>query len=166
MEFSHDDLTKIAEKWLLSRCGFAFRELNTMSRETPDAIGFRMDGSILVECKTSRSDFHADRKKSFRRCPWQGVGLFRFFLCPRGIIKSDDLPEKWGLLYVNEKGKVRKQVGPKGNIWSKNTEWMFTERNIQNETNLMYSALRRLQIQGVMPLIYEKYRKKTESKTT
>lgn len=160
MDFSHDELTKIAEKWLLSRCGFAFRELTTFAQETPDAIGFRMDGTILIECKTSRADFHADKKKSFRVNPWQGVGLFRFFLCPKDIIKPGDLPEKWGLLYVNEKGKVRKKIGPKGNIWSANMEWMFTDRNTQNEMNLMYSALRRLQLQGVMPLIYEKYRKK------
>ncbi|MCP3944994.1 MAG: hypothetical protein GY710_26450 [Desulfobacteraceae bacterium] len=66
---THDELIKIAEKWLLKRCGFAFRELTTFASETPDVIGFRQGESILIECKTSRADFHADKKKIFRRRP-------------------------------------------------------------------------------------------------
>ena len=83
---------------------------------------------------------------------------FVFFLCQKGIIRPDKLPDKWGLLEVNENMKVRKKVGPKGNIWSHHPDWMFTDRNIQNEISLMYSALRRLHLQGVMPFIYEKFR--------
>ena len=62
MIFTHSELVDIAEKWLFKRCGFAFKELTTINQETPDAIGFRSGESILVECKTSRSDFHADKK--------------------------------------------------------------------------------------------------------
>ena len=154
---THGDLVNIAEKWLLKRCGFAFSELNTLSYETPDAIGFRQGGSILIECKTSRADFLSDKKKIFRANPYMGVGLFRFYMCPDGLIKPTELPEKWGLLYVKETGKVSKKVGPKGNVWSSdNNAWAFTDRNKQNETALMYSALRRLHLRGVMPMIYER----------
>jgi len=155
MKFTHSDLVKIAKKWLLRRCGFAFTELATLAMEIPDAIGFRHEASILVECKTSKADFLADRKKMFRENPWLGVGKYRYYLCPKGVIKPEDLPDRWGLLYVSPKGRVYKKVGPDGNVWSSDQEFMFQERNIKNETALMYSALRRLHLQGVMPLIYD-----------
>ena len=88
MKFTHSELVNIAERWLLQRCGFAFKELTTFAQETPDAIGFRSDGTILIECKTSMADFHADKKKSFRITPWQGVGLFRFFFMSKGNNKT------------------------------------------------------------------------------
>jgi len=120
MKLTHSELVDIAETWLFKRCGFAFKELTTFAQETPDAIGFRSGESILIECKTSRADFHADKKKSFRKCTWQGVGRIRFFMCEKGLILPEDLPEKWGLLWVNGKGKVRQRVGPKGNVWKVN----------------------------------------------
>lgn len=161
MALTHADLVEIAEKWLLKRCGFAFRELTTFAGETPDGIGFRSGGSILVECKATRSDFLSDKKKFFRRKPEMGVGMFRFYMCPIGLIKPEELPEKWGLLYVSDSGQVRQKAGPKGNVWSSYSNgFVFTERNIINEMALMYSALRRLHLQGVMPLIYRHFNNK------
>lgn len=156
---NHLELVEVAERWLIKAkgCGFALKELVSANNcESPDAIGFRSGISILVEAKTSRSDFHADKKKIFRRCPYMGMGAFRFFICPTGIIKPEDLPPKWGLLWVNDKGKVRQQVGPKGNIWGCNQkEYFHSERCIKSEWNMMSSALRRLHLQGVFPKIYD-----------
>jgi len=161
----HTDLVKIAERWLVNSkgCGFAFADLRTINTETPDAIGFRSGMSILVETKASRADFHADKKKIFRRNPSVGMGSFRYFLCPRGIIKPEDLPEKWGLLWVNEKSQVRQKVGPKGNIWSSTNmeDFRFPERNEQAERNMMYSALRRLHKRGILSHIYDQPWKET-----
>lgn len=156
---THKELVKIAEKWLLGtrKCSFAFTELVCLATsEIPDAIGFRGDGSILVECKASRADFLADKKKIFRRNSWMGMGAYRFMLCPEGVIQPSDLPEKWGLIWVNGKGKARQIVGPKGNCWSySGTDFHHAERSIQGEMGLMMSALRRLHLRGVLPLIYE-----------
>jgi len=155
---THDDLVGRAEKWLLKSkgCGFAFSDLRTVNNETPDAIGFKSGMSILVEVKVSRGDFHSDKKKIFRRNPSLGMGMYRFFLCPKGLINKEDLPEKWGLLWVNENGIIRQQVGPKGNIWSSfGMDFMFTERNTQAEMSMMYSALRRLHLRGVIGQIYD-----------
>jgi hypothetical protein len=55
------------------------------------------------------------------------------------------LPEKWGLIWIMENGKPRQQVGPKGNIWSSQQEFHFSEKNIQAEQAILVSALRRLQ---------------------
>ena len=158
MSFTHDDLVEIAERWLLRSklCGFALTELATANFEIPDSIGFKSGMTIMVEAKANRADFLSDKKKIFRRNPYLGVGAYRFFLCPAGMIKPEELPEKWGLLWVNEKGKVRQKVGPKGNIWSANGQgFFFSDRNIQAEIGMMYSALRRLQLRGVLPMIYE-----------
>ncbi|MCK5612117.1 hypothetical protein KAR91_60155 [Candidatus Pacearchaeota archaeon] len=119
-------------------------------------MGFRSGISILVEAKTSRADFHADKKKIFRRNPSLGVGAFRFFLCPAGIIKPEDLPEKWGLLWVNEKGNIRQKIGPKGNIWNANGQkFFFSDRNIKGEWSMMVSALRRVHLRGDLGKIYD-----------
>lgn len=155
---THAELVKIAEKWLLRtrKCAFAFTELSTINSETPDAIGFRDGQSILVECKVSRSDFLSDAKKLFRRNPEIGVGAYRFYLCPAGLIRPEDLPPRWGLVWVNEKGKTRQVVGPKGNAWGySGRAFVFSERNIQAEMTMMASALRRLHLRGVLPMIYE-----------
>lgn len=154
----HADLVKIAEKWLIGtrKCSFAFTELACIgTSEIPDAIGFRDGHSILVECKVSRSDFLADKKKIFRRNPWMGVGTYRMMLCPEGIIQPDDLPKKWGLVWVNSKGKARQVVGPKGNSWGYSGADFWHERNTRAEYGMMASALRRLHIRGVLPMIYD-----------
>jgi hypothetical protein len=154
---THAELVNIAERWLLGtrKCSFAFKELVCCaSPEIPDAIGFHGGQSTLIECKTSRADFLADRKKMFRRNPFMGMGTFRYYLSPAGVIKPEELPEKWGLIYINENGKPRQVVGPKGNVWSSQKEFMH-ERNLQAEMGLMASALRRLHLRGVMPMIYE-----------
>ena len=84
------------------------------------------------------------------------MGVFRFFLCPAGIIQPEDLPEKWGLLWVNEKGKVRQKIGPKGNIWNAHQQdFFFSERCIKSEWNMMASALRRIHLRGLLPEIYD-----------
>lgn len=142
---THNDLVCIGYKWLLrsTPCGVAMKDLATWSYEQADVMGFCGNGiSILIECKTSRSDFFNDRKKVFRIYPDLGMGSQRFYLCPEGLIKEHELPNGWGLLYVNDKGKVKviKQNYKGSNL----RDTAFT-KNINNEYSVMYSALRRLQ---------------------
>jgi len=143
----HDDLVDRACRWLKGTCGcsVALGELRafTGSGETPDAIGWRSEYSILVECKTSRADFFSDRKKPFRTDPEIGVGTYRFYLSPPDIIRPDDLPEGWGLLHIDG-NRIRRIVGPQGNIWTSkdNRRFVFT-RNEPAEIAMLVSALRR-----------------------
>lgn len=160
-EYTHDQLVQKAKTWLLNAggCGFALCELATAySPETPGAIGFRSgDKSILIECKATRSDFLADRKKMFRKIPELGMGAFRFFLAPQGLIQQEELPEKWGLIEVKRTGRAIKTVGPRGNIWDGQSQWAFSyaERNVQAEFGLLASALRRVHLRGDLQKIYE-----------
>lgn len=119
---THNDLCLVAVKWLKRSksaggpgCHVAVSECRSgWTGEIPDAIGFRAaggddDGSIVVECKTSRSDFLADRKKAHRISG--GVGNWRYFMAPEGLISPDELPQGWGLLTVNSRGHVKAVAG-------------------------------------------------------
>lgn len=152
---THSDLVTLAERWLWGQgCGVVLRELNTTATpETPDAIGFRSGISILVECKTCRSDFLADRRKVFREHPDLGVGAWRFYLAPKGLLTATELPEGWGLIEVNGLRVRRTSGGPKGNMWHSPP---FTP-NTRAEQGMLYSALRRLALRGRLPEIYEPY---------
>ena len=68
--------------------------------ENPDIWAFNGDQTICIEVKTSRSDLMADKKKWCRRKENPNpVGMFRYFLTPKGVVRSiDDLPKGWGLL--------------------------------------------------------------------
>lgn len=121
---THSEMCKLAVMWLkrpYSRgghgCKVAIDECQTgWSGEIPDAIGYcstgqpLRDGTVLVECKVSRADFLADRLKQHRQAG--GVGNWRYFMAPEGLIKLDELPQKWGLVEVNARGhlKVRRGV--------------------------------------------------------
>lgn len=65
---THVELVERAVRWLwgTKRCNVVLSE-NASCSEVPDAIGWSTAGSwrgsIVVECKTSLSDFHADKKK-------------------------------------------------------------------------------------------------------
>jgi hypothetical protein len=154
---THRKLVEAAYNWVLKNtsCGVAFKELNSSAcnREYPDVIGFGSFGhSVLVECKTSRSDFHSDKKKPFRKDPSKGMGTQRFYCCLAGVLKIEDLPTGWGLLYVNEKQKVKCIHSPyKGNIGERH---QGHEKNMLAEHGLMYSALRRLHLRGRIEEIY------------
>ncbi len=120
---NHRDLCRIAVDWLqrpASRsgpgCAVAISETgNWVNREVVDAIGWRpygeRSGSVLVEVKTSRADFTADRAKKHRASPAMGVGKYRYFLAPEGLLTVDEMPERWGLITVNGRGHVRVLAG-------------------------------------------------------
>lgn len=153
----HHELCLIAEKFLRSQnFGVVFRDgfnAVTENGERPDAIGFRSSASCLIEVKVSRNDFLGDKKKKFRKNPALGIGDWRFYLCPPGLIGVEDLPDGWGLLYVVE-GKIKKIHG-----WPPNTKWSeapFADKsNKKAERDIMYSALRRMEIHGHLGKIYD-----------
>ena len=172
---THKELVDIAYRWLLKngKVGVVFKELVSIDPEIPDVIGFNGWESILIECKVSKSDFLKDKKKKHRL---KGMGNWRFFCCPSGLIKKEALPERWGLIYVNEKGKARIEYDcrVKKIRCECKDDWDFKDhpegfyfRTLTNDENrfdadliaerrIMYSALRRLFIKGYVKYIYDK----------
>ena len=102
---THAQLVEKAVAWLRSyRCGVILSEQACVSGEMPDAIGWkRASHSVLVECKTSRADFLADRDKPFRQKQEIGLGCERFYLAPSGLLDPSELPPGWGLLELRKR---------------------------------------------------------------
>jgi len=125
---THSDLCALAVRWLRNtgRCTFAVREptINVQGvSETPDAFGFDCYGrTVLIECKASRSDFLADRRKWFRRVPSLGLGCLRYYLAPRGVIARDDLPPRWGLIIAHGDGCRRSIKAADQLAWAEQSE--------------------------------------------
>lgn len=132
---THQDLVQRAERWLRGtmRCGAVITKWVCYNNEMPDAIGWTTRSSILVECKTTRTDFLQDQKKPFRRYPEQGMGDFRFYMTPPGLINVDELPERWGLLAARPK-QIRV-------IW--NAQVFDRTKTALKERVLLFSALKR-----------------------
>jgi hypothetical protein len=149
---AHDELCRKAESWLnMINCKVVIRDpFKASTNEEPDAIGWRDGVSILIECKNSRADFLADKKKSFRINPDDGMGDWRFYLCPEGVITESDLPEGWGLLYAREKS-IKKVCGFPANTGWHNHPFVS---NKNDENRMLVSALRRLSLRGYLPEIY------------
>lgn len=73
-------------------------------------------------------------KCNFVKCA-AGMGDYRYFLAPTGIIKVEELPRKWGLLEVSPEGRVKMVHRPERQ-----------EADKRKEILLLISTLRRLKI--------------------
>lgn len=165
---AHRALSALAVKWLRRAnsagghgCQIAMSEgWAGWGGEIPDAIGFRaaghMDGTVVVEAKASRADFLADARKPHRLDPRRGVGRWRYYLCPEGMIEASELPERWGLLYATQRGAIRPIAGPAAML--RRTDRMFSharfvetlesyafpERDTEREISMLVHMLARV----------------------
>lgn len=114
---THDELVKRAVRWLAGtrRCYVVMDEqISFAVAEQPDAIGWRCGGrtSILVECKTSTSDFYADQRKHHRKYG-RGMGSERWYMTPPGLLKPEQIPDGWGLVEVSSRCRIVVQATPR-----------------------------------------------------
>jgi len=139
----HSTLVAIGVRWLSRQCSVVLYEFATPADENPDVIGWVAGaGSVLIECKLTRSDFLRDASKTARKNPRAGMGQRRYYLCPPNVIQVKDLPPKWGLLWVS-----------KGQVLVKREARGHPERNLTAEVRFLSSMLRRAQIRiGTRPL--------------
>lgn len=139
-ELTHSELVTRAVRWLRRQgCRVILHDpFRTPLAEQPDALGFREGCSILVEAKASRSDFKADESKPWRTDPSLGMGNWRFFIAPAGLLDGLPLPEGWGLIEVDGRATRVVSGGPLGNCgW-----WKAPfAANLVQERNLLVSAL-------------------------
>jgi hypothetical protein len=155
MSFTHRELCNLAVNWLkrpASRtgpgCQVAFSESKSdWCGEIPDAIGFRAgvhnEFSVVIEVKTSRSDFLVDKKKPHRLAPETGMGKYRYFMAPEGLLSLEELPERWGLIEVTPRGHIKPRHG---HVFLKHREkdvWE-QERALSTEWTLLTLMLNRV----------------------
>ena len=102
---THADLVERAAKWLKNyfHCRVPISEhvACTDTGETPDAIGWVFNKCILIECKASISDFHADKRKRARRRSYPALGHWRFYLTPPGLLAKSEIINGWGVYEVH-----------------------------------------------------------------
>jgi hypothetical protein len=73
------------------------------------------------------------------------MGNYRYFACPAGMLASQDLPDKWGLLYVYPTS-----------IRFAHPAVRWTDPEIERaERQLLVSALRRVHLRGDLDKIYK-----------
>lgn len=153
---THKELVERGAAWLeRQNCKIVIDDrmaAKTLYKERPDVMGWRNGKSILIECKTSKADFYCDAKKPFRVDPDKGMGDYRFYMCPPDVIKIENLPEGWGLLYVTE--KTVRQVHGVPKKWNTRKKPPFVGNKVC-ENLVLVSALRRLSLRGYLPEIYE-----------
>jgi len=138
----HATLVQLGVRWLSRQCSVVLYEAAAVKKEIPDVIGWMGPRAILIECKVSRADFLRDAAKVSRANPKAGMAQRRYYLSPTGVVQQEDLPPKWGLLWV-EKGRITIQRDAKG----------FPQRNLLAEVQFLSAMLRRAQIRiGTRPL--------------
>lgn len=144
----HQHLVAKGERWLRSQgCSVVFADLvaNTATGESPDLIGWRGGEthpvSILVEAKVSRQDFREDLKKHFRYSA-SGMGDWRFYLVPQGLVTVNELPEGWGLLELSGRRILKTYGVPANTQWATRAPFQGAKGP---EMEMMFSGLRRCQ---------------------
>lgn len=193
----HRELCELGAKFLKRSasnnghgCHFAIVEPSVYG-ENPDVFGVRHGiisppktignmayiggydvGTVVIEVKTSRSDFLRDKDKKHRSSESLGLGKWRYYLCPEKVIKVEDLPEKWGLLWVTKNGSIKiiagalavekkilkttygkdRKIKSMSDLQDSFEAHSFHERHHQNEVNLLTMALARLD--GVEDILY------------
>jgi hypothetical protein len=106
---SHAELVERAVRWLYGSCSCSLVVTEAAAiGERVDAIVWNYHRSILVECKTSRSDFLADLKKPHRQDGSLPMGQQRWYFTAPGLLTAADIPQGWGLLELST--CVRKRV--------------------------------------------------------
>ncbi len=100
-EWTHEALVERAQRWLLNsrHCKFVVAEPKPWTCvEHPDVIGWFTNGeSTVVECKISLADFRRDEQKNWR-CTSLGLGAFKFYFAPPGLLRPEWMPPGVGLI--------------------------------------------------------------------
>jgi hypothetical protein len=145
---THQQVVKKAVSWLRNHehCGAVISEVTAYlaSNEIADAIGWKNGASVLVECKASRADFLSDREKLSRRISGIGLGDYRYYMAPKGVIAPEDLPEGWGLVEIGEHN-TRRIV--KATYRERDTD------AVRDEIRLLVSVLRRMQTREFVTIV-------------
>lgn len=110
---THAELVRRAAVWLRNH-GAVVTSTEVVAwccAESPDVIGWGYDGiSYVIECKATRSDFMADKTKPHRDGKVCGLGNYRYYAAPAGLIDRDELPEGWGLIEASGGGMRQRKA--------------------------------------------------------
>jgi len=140
---THKKLVDITRKYFIKRgWPVVITEMRTYADNIPDVLVFSQKEVQMYEIKVSRADFLKDLKKP-RHTPF---GSKRYYVAPKGLIKTDELPAGWGLFEWDGKRMLKTE----GSI-------LFNDCDPSAERGILISALRRMgrqECEGVSVRIY------------
>lgn len=112
---THKEIVGKVAKWLkrhkqniaVPNCTLILKELVSLnhSGEVPDVLGFNCWSSVMIEVKCSRKDFIRDQRKRHKKHS-EGAGEFKFYCCPERLLTPMQMPDGYGLLWIDDKGKI------------------------------------------------------------
>lgn len=117
-KIAHSDLCFLTAQYFLKSA--ALIEYKSMLvNESPDILMFDCySNTTLFEIKTDKQDFKQDLLKP-HRIPYKldsknriktfkpSLGANRYYVCIEGLIKEEDLPMGWGLIYYYDNGSFK-----------------------------------------------------------
>src|SRR5918996_6556975 len=141
---THRELTARAVRWLGgTRRATVILTEQGFGTEVCDVLGWA-NVLVVVECKTSRADFLADLRKGCRRFVEgegdRGLGRERWYFAPRGVLRVDEIPARWGLLEWT--GSIVRRRKPAPLLEGDPEMW-------RKELAIVLAELRRYQAQGI-----------------
>ena len=142
---SHSLCVKMATEYMKKRASVVLPEFFSHNSELPDVIAFTSRASTVIECTVSRSDFLKDKNKPFRINANQGMGDYRYYCAPKGLIKPEELPRGWGLIEILPSNRMRKVID----------SYTALKKNIDAEHYLLFYYDRRAYHAGVHNAILE-----------
>jgi hypothetical protein len=126
----HDELSRAGVMWCLRLgCVVAMTEVDLGMHGIADAFGCGIirgkQRGVLVEAKTSRSDFKRDKHKPHRFYDQDGgkYGISdRYYLVSDGLVTPDEVQEPWGLLVIDE-GESYPRIAKRCQQFSPDPAW-------------------------------------------
>lgn len=123
-KITHSDLCYLTAKYFLESVALIEYKC-LLVKENPDVLMFdNYSNTTLYEIKTDIKDFRRDLLKPHRivykldskmriETFKSSIGTNRYYVCPEGIIKKEDLPIGWGLIWYYDNGnfKIQKKSG-------------------------------------------------------
>lgn len=160
---------KTAKRFLKESEVILYEYQSFVSGEFPDVLTFKGGNTTLYEIKINRSDFLADSKKDCRIKYRPKVGWFRhikkdksylklesenpelfyieaphlgkqrYYVCPKGLIQIEEVPEGWGVYWYSN-----------GRFYKKK-ESKYFRRDIHTELSLLSHAFRKYYNNSIIP---------------
>ena len=106
----HTELQNKAQQYLLDKSYWITNvEMNIDYARICDVWGMKSDYDTCgIEVKISRADFKNNKYKEFST-EYNPMANRHYILCPAGLIQSDEVHPKWGLLWWNGKRIINKK---------------------------------------------------------
>lgn len=103
----HSDLQFCAERYLRNKQYWICGQEVPMPMGICDAWGmtsnngYPQNETMAIEVKVSRSD-HRSKSQQYKENNPRPLGNYQYILCPKDLIRPEEIHEEWGLLWYDE----------------------------------------------------------------